>query len=90
MGNLARTRDILDRNPGLKWGFVVYRCFYESGSGWVLFMDLLNTRVRLDLRNVMVWICSTVLTGASKMTESCWMMRVRDRYARKLAEQLSA
>ena len=49
MSDLDLTRDILERNPGLKWGFVIYRCTYESDSDWSRFMDLLNTRVRLNL-----------------------------------------
>ena len=49
MDDLAQTRSILKRSPGLKWGFVIYRCTYESYSDWARFMDLLNTRVRLNL-----------------------------------------
>ena len=49
MDDLAHTRNILERNPGLKWGFVIYRCTYQSDSDWARFMDLLNTRVRLNL-----------------------------------------
>lgn len=49
MDDLAQTRNILEKNPGLKWGFVIYRCTYESDTDWARFMDLLNTRVRLNL-----------------------------------------
>ena len=49
MDDLAQTRSILKRSPGLEWGFVIYRCTYESYSDWARFMDLLNTRVRLNL-----------------------------------------
>ncbi|KAF3000784.1 hypothetical protein E8E13_005467 [Curvularia kusanoi] len=49
MSDLDHTREVLERNPGLKWGFVIYRCTYESDSEWARFMDLLNTRVRLNL-----------------------------------------
>ena len=31
-------------------------------------------------------ICSTALTGAFRITETCWMARVRGKYARELAE----
>ena len=49
MDDLAQTHDVLERNPSLKWGFVIYRCTYESDLDWARFMDLLNTRVRLNL-----------------------------------------
>lgn len=49
MDDLAQTRNILKRSPGLKWGFVIYRCTYKSDSHWARFMDLLNTRMRLNL-----------------------------------------
>jgi hypothetical protein len=49
MDDLAQTRNILKRNQDLRWGFVIYRCTYESDSDWARFMDLLNTRVRVNL-----------------------------------------
>lgn len=49
MDDLAQTRNILERNLGLKWVFIIYRCTYESDSDWARFMGLLNTRVRLNL-----------------------------------------
>jgi hypothetical protein len=49
MDDLVHLRNILKRNPDLRWGFVIYRCTYESDSDWAHFMDLLNTRVRLNL-----------------------------------------
>ena len=42
-------RQDLERNPALKWGFIVYRCTYGDDDAWAKFMEYLNTRVRLNL-----------------------------------------
>ena len=49
MGDLDSIREVLQRNPDLKWGFVIYRCTYDDDEKWARFMDHVNTRVRLNL-----------------------------------------
>jgi hypothetical protein len=49
MDDLDSIREVLQRNPNLKWGFVIYRCTYDDNQKWARFMDHLNTRVRLNL-----------------------------------------
>jgi hypothetical protein len=49
MDDLDSIRKVLQRNPDLKWGFVIYRCTYDDDQKWARFMDYLNTRVRLNL-----------------------------------------
>ncbi|OSS43557.1 hypothetical protein B5807_11748 [Epicoccum nigrum] len=49
MDDLKDVREVLQRNPGLRWGFVIYRCTYDDDEKWVRFMNHLNTRVRLNL-----------------------------------------
>jgi hypothetical protein len=42
-------RDSLQRYPDSKPGFIVYRCTYDSESGWEKFMTYLTTSVRRQL-----------------------------------------
>lgn len=49
MDDLHQVCEVLKRNPHLKWGFVIYRCTYDSDNEWSRFMNHLNTRVRLNL-----------------------------------------
>ena len=46
---MVRTRELLEGDLTAKWGFVVYRCTYESDDEWARFMQYLNTRVRIGL-----------------------------------------
>jgi hypothetical protein len=47
--DMVRTRRLLEQDPNAKWGFIVYRCIYESDDEWARFMQYLNTRTRLRL-----------------------------------------
>ena len=47
--DMVRTRRLLGEDPTAKWGFIVYRCTYESDDEWVRFMQYLNTSVRTGL-----------------------------------------
>lgn len=47
--DMVRTRRLLEGDPAAKWGFIVYRCTYESDDEWARFMQYLNTRVRTGL-----------------------------------------
>ena len=49
MDDLKNVREVLQRNPALRWGFVIYCCTYDDEEKWVRFMNHLNTRVRLNL-----------------------------------------
>ncbi|KAI8939243.1 hypothetical protein NX059_005069 [Plenodomus lindquistii] len=51
MNDPEHVREVLQRNPSLKWGFVIYRCTYEDDEQWNRFMHHLNTRVRLNLED---------------------------------------
>lgn len=43
--------EVLQENPHLKWGFVIYRCCaYDDQTRWDRFMYRLNKRVRLNLK----------------------------------------
>ncbi|KAF2678798.1 hypothetical protein K458DRAFT_435478 [Lentithecium fluviatile CBS 122367] len=46
----TQIRAMLEANPFLKWGFVVYRCTYASDTAWKNFMEHLNKRVMLTLQ----------------------------------------
>lgn len=47
----------LNVEPGSKWGFVVYRCTYESDDKWNKFMEYFNTLVRVDLERNEIGDC---------------------------------
>lgn len=52
MGDLKRTREVLERNADLRWGFVIYRCCaYNDNEKWARFVESSNTRVRLNLQD---------------------------------------
>jgi hypothetical protein len=44
-------KEVLEDNPGLKFGFVFYRCTYSKQADWDRFMKRLNERTRLNLRD---------------------------------------
>lgn len=50
MNDLEHVRDVLEGDEPLRWGFLIYRCSYDDDEKWQRFMDHLNTRVRLNLR----------------------------------------
>ncbi|KAF2447209.1 hypothetical protein P171DRAFT_430119 [Karstenula rhodostoma CBS 690.94] len=47
--DMVRTRKLLEEDANAKWGFIVYRCTYESDDEWARFMQYLNTSVRTRL-----------------------------------------
>ena len=49
MDDCWEIRERLQREPCLKWGFVIYQCTYGDDDAWDRFMHYLNTRVRLTL-----------------------------------------
>lgn len=51
MGDLKRIREVLERNPDLRWGFIIFRCTYDDDEKWDRFLEFLNTRVRLNLQD---------------------------------------
>jgi hypothetical protein len=49
--DLKHIRGILERNPNVKWGFVIYRWTYNSEEEWARFVAHSNIRVRLNLQD---------------------------------------
>lgn len=49
MDDLARIKQVLEEDPSLRWGFVIYRCTYGNDKAWDRFMKRLNKRTRLNL-----------------------------------------
>ena len=49
--DMVRMRSLLEEDPTAKWGFVVYRCTYESDDEWARFMQYLNTCVKARLES---------------------------------------
>jgi len=42
-------RQRLKATPGSKWGFIIFRCTYESDDRWNKFMEYVNKLVEVDL-----------------------------------------
>ncbi|PSN72951.1 hypothetical protein BS50DRAFT_568552 [Corynespora cassiicola Philippines] len=49
MDDCWEIRERLQREPCLKWGFVIYQCTYGDDDAWDRFMHYLNTHFRLTL-----------------------------------------
>lgn len=49
MNEYERLREKIMRYPDTKFGFVVYRCTYQSDEDWKTFMDYLDAHTKWQL-----------------------------------------